>query len=78
MSIETQCGIEPEYISVNDAAIYAAESEWTVRDKLRRGIYRAKKSGRRTLIKFATVKAHLDQLPDASFAPVSDKKKGDA
>jgi hypothetical protein len=46
-----------------------AESVWTTKDKLRRGIYRAKKSGRRTLIEFASVKAAAEALPTATFAP---------
>jgi hypothetical protein len=37
--------------------------------KTRRGIYRARKSGRRTLIEFASVKAHMAALPAAKFTP---------
>jgi hypothetical protein len=64
----TNSGIEPAYLSIAEAAIYTAESPWTVKDKLRRGIYKAKKSGRRTLVDVASVKAHLADLPDAKFA----------
>jgi hypothetical protein len=44
--------------------------------KLRRGVYRAKKSGRRTLIYFASVKEHAETLPDAKFAPPRTRKSG--
>jgi hypothetical protein len=71
-------GFEPEFLSISDAATYTAESEWTVKDKLRRGIYRAKKSGRRTLIIFSTVKDHLASLPDAKFAPPVSKTHREA
>jgi hypothetical protein len=61
--------IEPELVSIADAARYTGESEWTVKHRLRLGIYKAKKSGRRTLVIFATVKTHTKSLPDAMFAP---------
>ncbi|CAK7258651.1 MULTISPECIES: hypothetical protein [unclassified Shinella] len=60
--------LEPQFLSIADTAVYTAESEWTVKDKLRRGVYQAKKSGRRTLIIFTSVKDHLASLPDAKFA----------
>jgi hypothetical protein len=61
--------IEPAYGSISDVAAYSGESEWTVKFKLRDGTYRAKKSGRRTLVSWASVKADLNNLPDAKFAP---------
>jgi excisionase family DNA binding protein len=70
----TNAGIEPAFLSIAEAATYTAESQWTVKDKLRRGIYRAKKSGRRTLVDMASVKAHLADLPDAKFAKPSPRK----
>ena len=48
--------LEPEFISIDDAARYTGESRWTVKDLLARGIYRGKKAGRRTLVVFASVK----------------------
>jgi hypothetical protein len=63
--------LEPAYLSIAETAIYTAESEWTVKDKLRRGIYKAKKSGRRTLVEMTSIKAHLANLPDAVFAKPS-------
>ena len=35
--------LEPEFISIDDAARYTGESRWTVKDLLARGIYRGKK-----------------------------------
>jgi hypothetical protein len=59
--------LRPRLVSVTTTSAYTGESEWKVRDKLRRGIYRAKKSGRRTLIELASVDEDLDRLPDAKF-----------
>jgi hypothetical protein len=60
--------IEPKYLSIADVARFTSESPWTVKSKLRHGIYRALKSGRRTLVEFETVKRHLATLPPAKFA----------
>jgi hypothetical protein len=69
--------LEPKYLSVNDVAKFTAESPWTVKNKLRLGIYRALKSGRRTLVEFETVKRHLATLPPAKFTkPVPKSKRG--
>ena len=68
--------LEPAYISIDDAARYTNESPWTVKELLRQGIYRAKKSGRRTLIVFASVKERMENLPDAKFAkPIKRRKQ---
>jgi len=55
--------------SIAEVASSTGESDWTVKDKLRRGIYQAKKSGRRTLVDWASVTAHWQDLPAAKFAP---------
>lgn len=65
--------IEPVYVSIADAAKYTAESPWKVKDRLRRGIYTARKSGRRTLVEFSSVKAFAKTLPTATFAPPVDR-----
>jgi excisionase family DNA binding protein len=62
--------INPAYISIADAAIYTGESEWTVRDHIRQGHYRAKKSGRRVLVETASIDERLASLPDATYAPL--------
>jgi hypothetical protein len=67
--VQTGALLEPKYINIKDTAEYSSESQWVVKDKLRRGIYKARKSGRRTLIEFASVKSHLADLPAAKFAP---------
>jgi hypothetical protein len=55
--------------SIGEVARRTGESQWTVKDKLRRGTYLGKKSGRRTLVVVESVKKHIDELPDAVFAP---------
>jgi hypothetical protein len=67
---------EPGFLSIEATAAYMAESIWTTKDKLRRGVYRAKKSGRRTLVEFESVKAAAAALPDAKFAPPRTRKSG--
>jgi hypothetical protein len=60
--------------SVKEVASLTGESEWTVKNKLRRGIYRGRKSGRRTIVEFKSVREAWDKLPEAKYSPV--KKKG--
>ena len=61
--------IEPAFVSKDDAARYIGGSIWQVEELLRRGVLKAKKSGRRTLVVFESVKAHAASLPDAEFGP---------
>ena len=72
--------MEPKYMSIADVAEFTAESEWTVKNKLRLGKYLAKKSGRRTLVELESVKRDLADLPPAKFAPPPRKtsKRGRA
>jgi hypothetical protein len=63
--IERRIDPNAMFLSVADAATYLAESEWTIRDKLRRGVLAAKKSGTRTLVTMASIRAHAESLPDA-------------
>lgn len=67
--------LEPLTISIHDVARITGESPWSVKDKLRRGIYLAKKSGRRTLVIYESVKAHNASLPLASFTPPTRRWK---
>jgi hypothetical protein len=60
-------GIEPLGLSIRQTAEITGESEWTVKQKLRNGTYKAKKSGRRTIIVYQSVVAHWNSLPDAKF-----------
>jgi hypothetical protein len=60
--------VEPAYVSIDTAANYTSESPWVVKDLLRRGIYKAKKAGRRTIVEFSGVKERAANLPDAKFA----------
>jgi hypothetical protein len=60
---------EPLGLSIADVAAMTGESVWTVKQKLRLGIYKAKKSGRRTIIVYESVKAAWADLPEAKFLP---------
>jgi hypothetical protein len=60
---------DPFGLSIADTAAMTAESVWTVKEKLRTGEYTAKKSGRRTIVVFQSVKDHWARLPDATFNP---------
>jgi hypothetical protein len=60
--------LEPQYVSIRDAAKFSAVSEWTIKNLLRQGVLEARKSGRRTLVVFESVKRHAAALPDAKFA----------
>jgi hypothetical protein len=66
--------IEPLYISIASAAKLSDESPWAVKARLRTGVYRARKSGRRTLVELASVKAYLASLPVAKFRPLKQRK----
>ncbi len=56
--------------SIAEAAQATGESIWSVKQRLRAGIYRAKKSGKRTLVVPESVKEYAAGLPDATFAPL--------
>jgi hypothetical protein len=60
---------DPIFVSIKEAARLTAESEWKVKQCLREGIYEGVKSGRRTLVKYATVKRRAECLPAAKFLP---------
>ena len=59
--------LKPLGLSIKETASITGESQWQVKQKLRSGIYRAKKSGRRTIVIYATVEAAWDKLPQATF-----------
>lgn len=58
---------EPLGLSIADVAAMTSELQWTVKQKLRSGVYRAKKSGRRTIIIYQSVKEAWANLPEAEF-----------
>jgi hypothetical protein len=66
--------IEPALVSIKDAAAYTGESDWRVKQLLREGVYKAVKSGRRTLVEFAGVKDRVATLRPAKFAPPRRQK----
>jgi hypothetical protein len=74
MAIENQT-VEPLGISIKQAAEVTGESTWQVKQKLRNGTYRAKKSGRRTIVEFTSVKAAWEKLPNAKFMPPRQRAK---
>jgi hypothetical protein len=68
---------DPFGLSIADTAAMTAESVWTVKEKLRTGEYTAKKSGRRTIVVFQSVKDHWARLPDATFNPSKARPRND-
>jgi hypothetical protein len=66
-------GLKPLGLSIKETAAMTSESEWQVKEHLRRGEYRAKKSGRRTIIIYQSVEDHWNSLPDATFKPSKRK-----
>jgi hypothetical protein len=67
--VEGGPSIEPLGLSIKKTAEITGESPWQVKEKLRNGTYKAKKSGRRTIVIYQTVKAAWASLPDATFKP---------
>lgn len=65
--------LEPILVSIPTAADHTGESVWTVKQRLRAGIYRARKSGRRTLVELKSIKEHVATLPPAEFKKPRDK-----
>lgn len=68
-------GLKPLGLSIKETAAITGESTWQVKQKLRNGTYKAKKSGRRTLVIYETVRAAWDNLPDATFKPLRRKQQ---
>jgi hypothetical protein len=66
--------LQPLFASIDTIAKFTGESPWTVKHKLRLGYYRARKSGRRTLVEMASVREHLATLPEAKFATPRNAK----
>jgi hypothetical protein len=64
---------KPLGLSIKETAAITSESKWQVKERLRRGEYRAKKSGRRTIIIYQSVEDHWNSLPDAVFKPSKRK-----
>ncbi len=60
---------KPLFLSIKNTSTFTGESEWVVKQKLRRGRYRARKSGRRTLVEYASIIEDAATLPVAKFAP---------
>ena len=55
--VEGGPSLESLGLSIKKTAEITAESPWQVKEKLRNGSYKAKKSGRRTIVIYQTVKA---------------------
>ncbi len=75
MRVNERNELEPLYVSILEAARFTSESPWVVKVRLRKGIYAARKAGRRTLVEFATVKAFAQSLPKAKFAAPHQKRR---
>ena len=55
--------------TIVEVAEATGESAWTVKNKLRTGVYQGKKSGRRTIVVIDSVRRAWENLPPAKFAP---------
>jgi hypothetical protein len=71
-------GLEPIFLSINETARITSDSPWRVKQLLREGVYKAKKSGRRTLVAFESIRRRCDTLPAAVYAPVRRALKSGA
>lgn len=69
-------GLEPIFLSINETARITSDSPWRVKELLRAGIYTAKKSGRRTLVSFASIRTRCESLPDAVYSPPRNRENG--
>jgi hypothetical protein len=67
--------VEPLGLSIKTTAAITGESEWQVKEKLRTGTYQAKKSGRRTIVIYQSVKAAFDALPDWTAAKLTQPQQ---
>ena len=62
-------GIPQLGAEIAEVARRTGESPWMVKQKCRQGRYKAKKSGRRTIVIWSSVEEDFKNLPDAVFAP---------
>jgi hypothetical protein len=60
--------------SIKETAEISGESTWKVKNLLRLGTYRARKSGRRTLVEVASVMERAESLPIATFTQIPAEK----
>jgi hypothetical protein len=67
-------GIEPLALSIDQTAQITGESRSSVYNRLGSGQYEAIKSGSRTLVLYASVKAHIASLPRAKIKPPKVRK----
>jgi hypothetical protein len=56
---------EPVLVTIQAAARMIGNSQWTVRDKIKRGILDAKKDGKRVLVTMQSIRAHVENMPTA-------------
>jgi hypothetical protein len=74
----TTLAVEPICTDIKGAMAMTNLGRSSVMEKLRTGAYKAKKSGRRTLILISSIKADLASLPDATFAPPREERRSPA
>jgi hypothetical protein len=67
--------IKPLGVSIKQAAEITGQSEWTIKQKLRAKVYKAKKAGRRTLVDYESIEAAWKALPDATFKAPTPRKR---
>ena len=73
--IRERIGVVPFGLGIADTAKVTGESQWTVKDRLRKGKYRARKAGKRTLVEFSSIREHWESLPRAKFASAPSPSK---
>jgi hypothetical protein len=75
MSLEIETSTQPAvlFLSIRDAAVTLALSQWAIKDLLRRDVLKGRKHGRRTLVTVSSIRAYADGLPSAKFLPVRSK-----
>jgi hypothetical protein len=74
-AIRSRIGVPPFAVTIAEAAKATGESEWTVKDRLRKNQYRARKAGKRTLVELSSIREHWEGLPRAKFAPAPSPSK---
>jgi hypothetical protein len=75
---QVEAGFEPLGLSIKKTAEITGESPWQVKKKLRNGTYKAKKSGRRTIVIYKSVKAAWANLPDAEYLPPRPRRRAES
>ena len=72
---QTTPALEPVHVSIPDGCVYLSVSQAELYRLLGRGKIEGVKSGRRTLLKVSSLKAHAASLPAAKIKPPTKRKR---